>query len=186
LPLGPGYGFAASYNDGALHSSWLDVLTASLERSRGWIRTVGAVPERHVDRVAGLLPTFDDYFATVLPTPFLDDTTTKNVIVHEGRLSGIVDVDWLCFGDPLFTPALTNMALLSRRQETDYIEYWCGQLDLSPVQRRVLTLYTAIFCVGFLSEQGMQFNKDAPPNIDEDEIAKLLTILDDLLTELKG
>jgi hypothetical protein len=48
----------------------------------------------------------------------------------------------------------------------------------------VLTLYTAIFCVGFLSEQGMQFNQDTAPEIDRSEVASLLNILDGLLAEL--
>jgi hypothetical protein len=184
LPAGPGYGYAGSYSDQALHPSWEDVLRADLERSRRRIMTVGSVSTAPVERVASFLPAFADYFAAVPPTPFLDDVTTKNVIVHNGALSGIVDVDWLCFGDPLLTPALTNMALLSRHQQTDYIDDWCDLLDLSPVQQRVLILYTAIFCVGFLSEQGMQFNRDAAPEVDQRGVASLLEILDRLLAEL--
>lgn len=87
----------------------------------------------------------------------------------------------MCFGDPLFTPALTNMALLSRGQETDYIDFWCERLGLTAFQGRVLTVYTAIFCVDFLGEQGQQFNQAIVPEIDHAEIASLLSILDRLL-----
>jgi len=33
---------------------------------------------------------------------FLDDLTTKNVIVQDGVLQGVVDFDHVCYGDPLF------------------------------------------------------------------------------------
>lgn len=92
---------------------------------------------------------------------FLDDTTTKNVLIDQGQLSGIVDVDTVCFGDPLLTPALTQMALLKSAFDTDYISFWAEALLLNLGGRRHLALYTAIFCVIFLSELGQQFNKEA-------------------------
>ena len=115
--------------------------------------------------------------------PFLDDTTTKNVLISGGRLSGIVDVDVVCFGDRLFTPALTRMALLSRGYATDYIRYWCDELDLSGEQERILTLYTAHFCVGFLAELGQRFNKEAAETVEDGMVERLLAILNRLLAD---
>ena len=47
------------------------------------------------------------------PICFLDDLTIKNVIVAEGKLQGIVDFDWVCYGDPLYMIALTQTAVVS-------------------------------------------------------------------------
>lgn len=185
LPPGPGYGFAGSYEDRNLHVSWQDVVQASLERSRSRIIKIGVVSPEYVERVAERLPVFSDYFAAIPPTPFLDDTTTKNVIVHEGRLSGIVDIDWICFGDPLFTVALTQTALLSSGNDTDYIGFWAEELGLSAEQRRVLTFYSALFCVDFLSEFGMRFNRDEAPAVDRVAVARLIAILERLLAEIE-
>ena len=57
------------------------------------MRKVGAVDFAHVERVRRRMPQFAKYFFAVEPIAFLDDTTTRNVIVHDGDLSGIVDVD---------------------------------------------------------------------------------------------
>ena len=181
LPPGPGFGFARAYDDRSLHATWLDVLRADLERSRRRIQAVGVVAPEHVDRVTAKLPAYAAYFAGVAPRPFLDDTTTKNVLVHAGRLSGIVDVDCVCFGDGLLTVALTRMALLSRGYDTEYVDYWCAELGLGAEERAVLTLYTALFCVNFLSELGHQFNREQAEVIDRAEVARLLDILDALL-----
>jgi aminoglycoside phosphotransferase (APT) family kinase protein len=184
LPLAHGFGFATSYDDPSLLPAWTDVITASLDRSQERIVSIGAVDARHVHRVRAQLRMVRDQLDTIEPRCFLDDTTTKNVIVHNGVLSGIVDVDMVCFGDPLFTVALTRMALLSLGWNTDYIDAWCQALNVTVDQQRLLNFYTAVFCVDFLSEQGQQFNKDKPIAVDANKVNLLLGILDRLLAAM--
>jgi len=93
----------------------------------------------------------------------LDDATTKNVLVHSGRLSGIVDVDWPCFGDPLLTLGLTRASLLAAARPLHYTDHW-GQLwGLSSAKRSTVELYTALFAVDFLSSLGHAFNGEPAP-----------------------
>jgi hypothetical protein len=181
LPHGSGFGFAHSYDDRALKPSWIDVLAEHLERSRQRIRAVGVVDESVVDRVEHSLTAHRGYFDSVEPVCFLDDTTTKNVIVADGKLSGIVDVDAVCFGDALRTPALTQMSLLNLGYDGIYIDAWREQLALDREQHEILTLYTAMYCVDFLSELGQRFNQDEAPSIDPQQLRRLTTILDGLL-----
>jgi len=173
LPRGRGYGYGASFDDPALLPTWRDVLLAGLERSRTRIAAGGIVSVEWVDRVRERLPALAGYLDGIEPVPFLDDTTTKNVLVQDGELSGIVDVDWVCFGDPLFTVALTRMALLARRFDTDYVGYWTAALDLSAAQHAALSLYTALFCVDFMSELGHRFNQTDAIAAESDEVAHL-------------
>ena len=109
--------------------------------------------------------------------------TTKNVIIHEGRLSGIVDVDMVWFGDPLFPVGLTRMALLNLDYNPDYIGYWCEHLHLGGIQRQILTAYTALFCVNFMSEIGQKFNREDPITADPAQVEKFYSLLDKLLAE---
>ncbi len=180
LPPGPGFGYALSYDD-RLHPTWTALLEADLERNRRRIQEAALVDVRVIEPVQAKLRTYMPYLGRVTPRAFLDDTTTKNVLMHKGQLSGIVDVDVVCFGDPLFTPALTQMALLSRGYDTTYIQYWCEELALGAAQRRVLALYTALCCIGFLTELGRQFNRDAPQPIEEGAGQRLVGILDEVL-----
>ncbi len=184
LPMGPGFGYARRHDDPALKSTWIEVLEAGLERSRRWIRSAGVTNEEPVDRVARAATPFRDYFARVQPTCFLHDTTTKNVIIDNGQLSGIVDVDSVCFGDPLWVLSLTTMAMLSRGHDGVYIDAWCEALDLTSDERSVLALYTAMHCVAFLGEIGQRFNRETAPAIDPRYMERLRTILDDLLARV--
>ena len=184
LPLGKGFGFVGSYESSCFQRTWVDVLHNSLDRSRKRIQAIGAVDARHVDRVAAEIGKYEGYFSQVKPKCFLDDITTKNVIVHDGKLSGIVDVDFVCFGDNLFTIALTRMSLLNTGFDLDYIDYWCDASDLREEQREVLQFYTALFCVDFMGEIGQAFNKEKPPLVKAEDIQRLGGILDALLHQV--
>lgn len=177
LPRGRGFGFATSYDDPRLRPTWTDVIVSSLNRSRERIEAVGIVDPRAVEQLCDRVHAFADQLNAIEPRCFLDDTTTKNVIVEGGVLRGIVDVDMACFGDPLFTVALTRMSLLASSSDTDYIDEWCAALELNPDRTRLLDLYTAVFCVDFLGEQGQQFNKAVPPTIDREQVRHLERIL---------
>ena len=181
-PAGGGFGYVNWPRDWP-HATWRDVVRAELTSSRARMERAGAVDPRHADRVDALLPRFDDYLAGVRPIPFLDDTTTRNVIVHDGRLSGIVDVDSICYGDVLFTVGLTRMALFSMGQPTGYADHWLARLNVTDEQRRAVEFYTAVFCVNFLGELGQQFNLPAPRPVEPREVERLEAILDRLLTE---
>jgi len=177
LPRARGFGYALAHDDPSLHPSWPDVLGAELARSRRRLTAAGLLDPSLVDGVEALVAAHDGYLARVEPTAFLDDLTTKNVIVADGRLSGIVDVDVVCFGDALLTPALTRVALASLGRDAAYVEHWLGLLSLTPDRRRAFEIYVALFCVGLLSEIGHRFNRAEPVAADEARVGRLLDLL---------
>jgi aminoglycoside phosphotransferase (APT) family kinase protein len=94
-------------------------------------------------------------------TPFLHDTTTKNVIVTpEGTFSGLVDVDDLCFGDPRYVVALTLAAIMASGGPVDYVDAWMKAANYR--DDYMFRLYVALFIVDFVSEHGQVFNDNQP------------------------
>lgn len=150
------YGFAARAED-APHQRWSDVVEASLARSARRIESAGLFPMEPLDTVARLIERHRHALDAIPATPFLHDTTTKNVIVTEtGRFSGIVDVDDLCFGDPRFAPALTLAALASRDWPTDYVRAWMARAGFADDD--LFALYFALFLLDLMGEHGQRFN----------------------------
>lgn len=178
LPAGGGYGFAPRLEGHFPHVDWGRVIAASLRRSRKRIRAAGVVSEHHADRVEAAADSHATYFAKVRPTPFLHDITTKNVIVEGARLSGIVDVDDLCFGDPLFLVGLIRTALLANGHGAFYADAWIEALRPDEEQRTALDVYTALFCLDFLAELGNRFNRSAPALVDSSYVERLQGLLD--------
>lgn len=185
LPLGDGYGYVAHPAGPYPHRTWGGVVGASLARSRDRIARAGVFSVSAVDRLEALLPRWDRYLAAIRPVAFLDDTTTKNVLVHDGRFSGIVDVDVVCYGDPLWTVALTRMALLSGDHALDYVDAWIDLLDLSDQQQRALDFYTTAFCADFMSEIGQTFNRAEALAADQARVARLNRLFADLTARLQ-
>jgi hypothetical protein len=182
LPVARGYGFATSYEDANANGrkSWLDVVEDDIKRSEDRIIRAGHIEGGYVDRVRRFLAEHETYLRAVEPNPFLDDMTTKNVIVHEGALSGIVDTDHVCFGDPFFTVGLTRMALLSLDAETDYVDYWLDAVEATTAQRSIVQAYTLVFCFNFMSELGQTFNKEV--SFSDERSARLAAIFESLAT----
>lgn len=182
MPKAKGYGYLSTYEDPNYKSSWKEVIEEHLERSKKQMKENDFFDYSLVEEVEKLLVNFDDYFESIEPVPFLDDISNKNVLIHNGQLSSIIDLDWLCFGDKLYVLALTNMALLSQNVDTNYVKYWAEGLDLNDKQKRILNLYTLIFCVDFMSEKGMTFNKEVPIPVSQEEIKFLNNIYETLIT----
>ncbi len=93
----------------------------------------------------------------------------------------MVDTDHVCFGDPLFTLALTRVALLAHYMDVDYADYWQTLFALDAAQEQALAVYVAVSLVGFMSELGQRFNQAQPQPIDETYLRHLERLLDAML-----
>jgi len=180
LPVMEHYGYPHSGNNEAF-IKWMDYLKNLNLRSEKRIKQNGILNTEVCDTVTRIMTKLEGYFETVKPTPFLDDITTKNVLIFNGELSGIVDIDEVCYGDPLSVIGLTNMALLGMEFDTKYIEYWLDEIKANEIQRRAVMFYTLLSCVDFMGEQGMKFNNDKIISYDENKVELLKSIFDDLI-----
>ena len=97
----------------------------------------------------------EPYFATVKPVCFLDDLTTKNVLVLDGELTGVVDFDWVAYGDPLLHLGLCAAAVTANTSLhcQHYVEELIRFSGLNSYQRGVVGLYQASYLVNFLGAE---------------------------------
>ena len=143
--VGPGWSWRREFVD------------AMLMRARERIVRNGYFDSRKVDRLAEASRRLDGYFDTVRPTVYLDDISTKNLLIHDRRVSGIIDVDWIGVGDVLTYAALTNMALLQLGYDADYPRYLLEEMRVTDTERTAFLFYTLVFCVDFMGERGTCF-----------------------------
>jgi len=183
LPQNQGYGYLTSYNDENYKKSWKEVILEHLDRSRHRIKENKIFDYKKVDKIEKLLEKYYDYLTYIKPIPFLDDLSSKNVLINQGRLSGVIDIDCICFGDKIYYVALTNMALISLGYDTKYIDYLMEEMEASELERKVLKLYTLVFCVDFMSEKGMKF-KDKVVEVNKNQVEGLNEIYEAMYSEL--
>lgn len=183
LPQNSGYGYLTSYEDENFKNNWKEVIISHLDRSKNRMKENKIFDYRKVDRIKELLYLYDDYFNNIRPIPFLDDLSSKNILINEGKVSGVIDFDWICFGDRIYYIALTNMALIAFRYDTRYVDYLMKEIKASEIEKDILKLYTLVFCVDFMSEKGMKF-KDRVVEVTQNEIEDLNKTYDKIYNEL--
>ena len=123
-----------------------------------------------------------EYLDKVPPAPYLDDISTKNLLIYEGNVSGIIDIDWMGFGDMLTFVAMTRVALLNMDLDTKYIDYLLDEIRPNTIEYKAFIFYCLIYCVDFMGERGMQFLDKTIP-VNENIIKRLNDIFDFLMEE---
>ncbi|MBA2651024.1 MAG: hypothetical protein H0U73_01945, partial [Tatlockia sp.] len=97
----------------------------------------------------------EDDLASITPRPFLWDASERNVIIDKGKITGIVDVDEVCFGDPLFVIGLTHVALENEGHDTLYTDYWAQALELDKKAQVRLEFYRLFYAIIFMRKHSM-------------------------------
>lgn len=186
LPHARGFGFLTSYNDQTAKASWGQVIERALVRAKSCIIKNNIFPQDSISSAENLFHKFEGYFNEIKPIAFFHDLTTKNLLISRdmNHVAGIVDIDEMCFGDNLFLPSLTRMALISSRWDLDYIDMWCKEISINDQEKRVLDYYTLIHCLAFMGEIGQVFNKRKPVIINDKHCQYLQYIFDQLSSAL--
>lgn len=164
------------------HWSWSAFINYMLERAADRIVQNGYFDVEKVDRLREKMGQLEEYFVSVKPVAYLDDISSKNLLIYNGRISGIIDIDWIGIGDKLTYVALTNMALLNLEYDTDYVKYILEEMQVSVIQRKAFLFYTIMYCVDFMGERGMQF-MDKTIEVSEQTVDRLNRIYDRLWYE---
>ena len=87
----------------------------------------------------------------------INDISTKNLLIHNGQISGIIDIDWMGIGDQLTFVAMTNVALLNMECDTDYVDFILEEMQVNETEKQAFLFYSLLYCVDFMGERGMQF-----------------------------
>ena len=175
---------AAALDPGALAPdwSWESLVRELLENAETLVRRNGWFDPEKVRRVSQIADSLRDYFDTVKPIVYLDDITTKNLLIDDGRVSGVIDIDWIGVGDRLTFAALTKMSLLDMGQDTDYVNYLLEEMHVTPIGEKAMRFYTLMYCVEFMGERGTTYT-DKTVEVNEAIVRRLDALYEQLLKE---
>ncbi|MCI9617676.1 MAG: aminoglycoside phosphotransferase family protein [Eubacterium sp.] len=132
--------------------------------------------------IKALQQEIQEYLDKVQSIPYLDDISTKNLLIYKGKVSGIIDIDWMGLGDMLTFVAMTKVALLNMDLDTQYIDYILDEIQPPLMEYKAFVFYCLLYCVDFMGERGMQFLDKTIP-VNESIIKRLNDIFDILMEE---
>lgn len=150
LPLGTGFGWG-HINEGGPEPAWFDVFPSEEETvlpTAENTHTSEFKARLHQQRIR-----FQPYFQKVKPVCFLEDLTTKNVLLERGELQGIIDFDCVCFGDPIWMIGVAAGCIVADigPQGLFYTEELCRCWELTEEKRQIVTYYSAQQALWFLT-----------------------------------
>jgi hypothetical protein len=156
LPEGSNYGILDSYDSISAEKSWYEFLIKRLELYINHITKTGVFNPHMATQVLNILSNMEEHFRFIRPTPFLWDASERNVLIYKGKISGIVDVDELCFGDPLLVIALTSICLKLEGYDVRYTDYWAEALHLDKPAQTRLNFYKLFYTIAFMRKHSME------------------------------
>jgi hypothetical protein len=155
LPEAPRYGIADN-DEETEFNSWYDFILNRLQSYLEIISKNAVFDSNNILQVISVAKSIETELRTVRATPFLWDASERNVLVYEGKISGIVDVDDMCFGDPLFVIALTSVALEIEGHDSLYADYWADNLRLNKSGLLRFAFYKLFYSVVFMRKHSMK------------------------------
>lgn len=176
LPPGTGFGWG-HVGEGGSEPAWFDVLPPEYEPPAPILE--GTPLADFQSRLFQQRRRFQPYFQAVRPVCFLEDLTTKNVLLQEGEIQGLIDFDCVCFGDPLWMIGLTAGCVINDvgNQGLFYIEELCRCWTLTEEQRRIVTYYAA--------QRSLSFLEYALTEQDKQRVERITTAVEQWLEALE-
>lgn len=156
---------------------WYDFIDKMLDCAEERITENGFFDSEKVMRIKHQKEHLKSYFEELEPVAYLDDISTKNLLIDEGNVSGVIDIDEIGWGDPLTYIALTRTALLGMGCDDDICEMLLDAMDANDAQRRAEAFYSLLYCVDLMSERGMVFNGKRV-KVDDEVITRFNRIYD--------
>ncbi|WP_231865922.1 aminoglycoside phosphotransferase family protein [Legionella fallonii] len=181
LPEGLGFGILDSYHDISAEKTWYEFLSKRLELYKEHITNNAFFNPELVTEVLDVAKDMEESFRIIRPMPFLWDASERNVLVYNGKIAGIVDVDEMCFGDPLLVIALTSTCLELEGFDTIYTDYWAEALHLDKSAQTRLDFYRLFYAIAFMRKHSMQTANSKKVLFDT---KKLLSIFNHSLARL--
>jgi aminoglycoside phosphotransferase (APT) family kinase protein len=152
LPQGAGFGWSP-IGGKAGAASWTEIFGAP---APGPVATGATALDQLRGRLRAAREPVEPYLARVRPVCFLDDLTIKNVLVEGGTLQGIIDLDSVCYGDPLLAVGSTLTLIAAEVGEAGrfYGEELIRCWNPGPDELRAIRFYAALWSIGLLSAAG--------------------------------
>lgn len=167
-------------------ASWEEFLAGILDRSRKGMHVNKIFDFNYLNKIESLIQRDSSYFSSIDPAPFLYDLSVRNVMIHHGKISGIIDVDEVWYGDPLLAIGRGKMLLLWMNRKLDLITYWIEYLDLNLQQRQAVDTYALLYCIRYMGALGSTLNGNANIQTDASKSKDLMKITKELLECVKS
>lgn len=170
---------------GGKFSSWKEWIDDDLQTAVTRAKETGFANQiAHISEpVHNFIRHYDAYFEGVPSVTYYGDIAGKNVLVDNGKFSGLVDLDALVYGDWLEAVGRIRASWYGTGYGEFYTEAIMSALNLSDEQREMVCVYSLHHRYVWMCENGMKFNENTTGVIDQEKAGVDERIVSRLLEE---
>ncbi len=117
-----------------------------------------------------LFSQFKPYFLQLESEWYYDDINFKNVMIHDGKFAGLVDLDFLTKGDYLSAVGTIMSCYYGEPYGEVYLNEIFHLLGLNASEQNIVRLYAILNLVLWTSEAGMKFNSNSTGIINWEKV----------------
>lgn len=128
------------------------------------------IDEETIDILEILLEQYKSYFLQVAPKLYYDDICSKNVMIHNGKFTGLVDLDFLRKGDYLEAIGSITASWFGEASGEIYVNEIIRLQNLDAFQRKVVKVYAILTLIYWTSEAGICFNNNTSGSINWSDV----------------
>jgi len=176
--------FYDSYEETAI--TWNERMKSSIDEAKKRSSKTGVLNDTMIHISEELYNKNEAYFNQVIPVSYVDDICSKNVMVHDGRFSGLVDLDCLAQGDYLETIGRIKASWPGTHYGEFYTNAIMDAQNLNKEQRKMVLVYALLNRISWASENGIQFNQNTKAEVDGERLKRDREIIDLLWEEYKN
>ena len=158
-------------SDSKLVDSWSDVMLRMYHYMVDRNDKTNVVGKELIDFASNLISKHKNYFDKVPSKYVYDDLSGKNVMIKNGKFSGLVDLDQIMYGDLLEPVGRIKASWYGTKYGKIYTDAVMEYLGLSKEQQEMVTVYALLNRISWLSEIGIQFNQNTSTNIDPKRVS---------------
>lgn len=173
-------------DDKDLVHSWTAEVGRVTKVVTSWGRQTGVLDNQLEAGLKFINSEYRTYFDRIRPYTYFGDIAGKNVMVHEGRFAGLVDLDSLAQGDPLEAVGRIKARWYGTHHGGIYTEAVMDSLGLPLAQRQIVTMYALLNRIFWALENGVKFSGNSDRTVDRTREAHDKKAVANLLAELQG
>lgn len=183
IPTNGMYGFMG-VTERKLVPTMTDFVSSMLAKILERNAETGVVDKEYLTAFAEIVKSFEEYLKNAPSKFYFDDMSSKNVIIHNGKFNGIVDLDVVMYGDYLESIGRIKASWYGTTYGEFYTNAIMEELNLDEKQRRTVTFWALLNAIWWQSELGIKFNENSSTYIDPEKVEKNNLRIEGLIKEL--
>jgi len=184
IPANHQFGLVWGGGDNDLSDSWTQRMKIWIDESIMRGKKTGIMDNDLINLANKLYEENKAYFDSVTPITYFGDMCSKNVMIQNGVLKGLVDLDGLTQGDPLEAIGRIKLSWYGTSYGKLYTDTVMNALHLENDARKRVTVYALINQISWMCENGIQFNLNTNTKVNKMKMEKDKALIKAIMAEL--